>query len=117
VTGARCSRCRGELLPEWGSFVTCPTCREAEAKRAAARRATPEGREAHNAARRGCYARNSATENARKNARRAQKQQVGVCVHCTAPAADDSDMCPAHRDQHRASSLAYYHRTKAGAAC
>lgn len=111
----RCSQrdCGGVLLREWGSFRWCPTCRETAAKRAKAYRATERGKAVQRASKRAQYLRHGAAENEARKADRLARKLRAVCTWCQQPAADDSDFCARHRDAHRASALAYYHRTKA----
>jgi hypothetical protein len=109
----RCTRCRGELLPEWGPYRRCPTCRERVAALGASWRIKPGVADRINAKRRAARRAQADEINSAMREERAAKQLDGVCIYCTEPAADDSDFCLKHRDSHRAASLAYYHRKQA----
>lgn len=107
-----CTRCTGQLLPEWGDFKLCPTCREEEAERGRKVRATKKGREHHNAIQRDIYRRHKTKKLARRAEIRLDHKLSQVCIYCTEPATDDSDYCARHLASHRASALAWYHRSK-----
>lgn len=110
----RCSdrHCGGVLLPEWGDFKMCPTCRENHAQKAARYRATKNGRDASRKLRRESHRRHAERENRERRELRLANKLNGICVDCSDLAASGSDYCVKHRDSHRAAALAWYHRSK-----
>jgi predicted RNA-binding Zn-ribbon protein involved in translation (DUF1610 family) len=108
-----CTECGAGLagLVDWTS-VRCPECYERIKVRADRYRHSERGRAVRNAYKRKRYGADPRAFLDQRNALRGERKQAGLCIWCGQVAADDSNMCPQHRDSHRAASLRWYHKTK-----
>lgn len=109
----KCGRCEGELLPEWGRFKWCPTCREDNAARQRDLRASDVGRAQVAKWNRTYRRKNRDTVNADRRDNYQAKKADEECIWCSAPSLPDSNWCQKHRDSHALIQRQYRARKKA----
>lgn len=102
MTERRCSnpRCGGILLPEWGRFKRCPTCRENGNEEVKRRYSTARGRRLRRDAMRRYRAKHRKELQAYERLVYAERDAAGVCVECESPRAPGVKRCAKHRDLH-----------------
>lgn len=114
MSAEHCTRCRGAMLPEWGGYRWCPTCREEGAKRQRARTKTAKGRALHAKHCATWRGKNREDYNAGRMddyyARRERKQ----CIACSEPALPTGPRCQKHRDAHVQAQREYRARRAGG---